>query len=258
MGEVAKTVTASVASAGMAGAGRLLRLVRTKVDQQRLPDGPPADLDELRELLVRCASEDPEWGQQLARELAESVPAALETDMSVAFVPPVPFCDRDVLRSGLPASGVRGFAGPRGSGKTALVQQLAADRAAKFPVHRAVVDLDDFREGDVVRLAEAKRDVLRQLGVAEVVDGEPELGQQYVRVLVRRPVLLVVENVLAADEVGALVVDGPAAMTLVTTRRLTRDLRASVPRWSELGGLDEPGAVAMLASCTARSVEGGQ
>ena len=249
MGEVAKTVTASVASAGMAGAGRLLRLVRNKVDQQRLPVGAPENLDELRELLVRCAGEDPEWGEQLARELAESVPAALDAEVNVAFVPPVPFCDRDSLRSGLPDSGVRGFAGPRGSGKSALVQQLAADRVARFGVHRAVVDLDDFRVGDVVRLAEAKRHVLRQLGVAEVVVGEPELGQQYVRVLVRRPVLLVVENVLAADEVTALVVDGPAATTLVTTRRLTRDLRASVPRWSELGGLDEPGALAMLASC---------
>lgn len=241
MGEAAKTVTASAASAGLAGVERLWRLIRRKSDRL------PSDVTAVRELLVEYARDDPEWAAEIARELAARLSSAAPDDgLSQVSPPPIPFWDRDLLRKAVPDDGVVLFCGPPGSGKTALVRQLAADRAARFPVDRCQVDLDSFRDGDVPLLSEAKRHVLRQWGITEIVEREPDLSQQYLKAGFHRPVLLVVENVLSADEVAALAPGWPAALVLVTTRRLTADLRSRY-RWFEIGGLDAPEAEQMLA-----------
>ena len=244
-GEVVKAITATVTTAGIAGTGRLWQRVRRSSSD--FPAQPPADSDELKDLLDRWVRDDPERLEQLALELAETASVSRDNEVGAVFVPPIPFCDRDGLRKQLPEFGVYGFAGPSGCGKTALVRQLAADRDVRV-VRRAYVDLDGFRTGDVLRIAEVKRDLLRQWGVTDVVTADPELSQQYVRAPLMCRSLLVIENVLGAGEVAALVESWPAALVLVTTRRLTEDLWGCLPRWIELGGLDRAGARALLAS----------
>lgn len=244
MGEVAKTVTASAAGAGMTGLGRLWRLVRHKADQT--PGGLPADLAAINEFLLQRAREDPEWAGELAQELAARLTGDSPSDRSAVYPPPMPFCDRRELLDNVPDRGICVYAGPPGSGKTALVRQLAADRAGVFPVDRCQVDLDDFRDGDIPLLSAAKRHMLRQLGIDSIAEAEPELSQQYLCAPLHRRVLLVLENVLGAEEADALAPGWPAALVLVTTRRLTPELRGRFP-WVELGGLDDAGAAEMLA-----------
>ncbi len=247
MGEVAKAITASLAGAGIAGAGRLLRLVRRRTD--RPATDLPTEIGELQDYLIRRAQDDPGWAERLALALPDTMVVASREGVGPAFLPPVPFCDRGKLRDGLPENGIRVFAGPRGCGKTALVQQLAVDHAVRFPTYyRAGVDLDEFRMGDVLRIAEVKRHLLRQLGITDIAVADPELSRQYQRVPLFRRSLLVLENARGADELTTLVENWPAALVLVTTRRLTEDLRVRFPQWIELDGLDEAGARALLAS----------
>lgn len=250
-GEIAKAVTASVAgagiTAGVAGAKRLSRLVRRKTDE--LPAGTPTDVGELSATVRRGREDDPEWGRQTVLELAKEMPAGPTRDEEPPFLPPIPFCDRDELRDRLPENGIYGFAGLPGCGKTALVERLAVDHAERFPTYyRAKADLDRYRMGDVLRIAEVKRHLLRQWGIKDIASADPELSEQYQRVPLIRRALLVVENVRGADELNALIENWPAALVLVTTRRLTEDLRACPPRWAELDGLDADGARELLAS----------
>lgn len=254
MGEVAKALTASMTGAGIASTGRLWQVVRRKFARQSTDELP--DLAELQALLIRHAKDDPEWAAQLASALPQAVSGAPTEEQRAVFVPPSRFCDRRRLREDLPVTGVFGFAGPPGCGKTALVQQLAADGAGRFPVFCARVDLDSFRDGDVLRVAQVKRHILRQWAVTRIVTADPELSLQYLRVPLTRRVLLVVENLLGADEFHALVQFWPTALVLVTTRRLTTDLRACLPDWVELQGLDESGARELLVSrCPAALVD---
>ena len=169
MGEVAKTVTASAASAGLTELGRLWRLIRRKADQE--PGGLPTDLAAINDFLVQRAREDPEWAGEVARELAARLAAGGAAEsLAGVYPPPTPFCDRDTLRADLPERGICVYAGLPGAGKTALVRQLAADRAGMFPVHQCQVDLDLFRDGDIPLLSEAKRHVLRQLRITSIAD----------------------------------------------------------------------------------------
>ncbi|MEU6560867.1 hypothetical protein [Nocardia nova] len=253
MVEIAKALTASMAGAGIKGAGRLVQLIKRRFGDRS--DVLPESEAQWHDFLIRCADEDPELYEQVVTAVLEGIRIVpRERDLAV-FTPPLPFCDRDELRAALPRHGVFGFSGPRGCGKTALVQQLAVERSEDFPVFRIRIDLDEFRVGDVLQFSEVKRRVLRQLGIDDIATGERELSGQYRAVLAtRRPMLVVIENLLAADEFEELIETWSETLVLVTTRALTEDLRGCSPRWFELGGLEIDGARALLAQRVPESV----
>lgn len=242
--EAAKAVTASLADAGVAGIGQLIDLVRRKTGHHS--PSLPSDVTAVAEMLAQHAERDPQWLAEMTRELAQRVPlteGAIEP-------PPAPFYDRSAQRAAVTDRGLCIVAGQRGSGKTALARQLAADLVNRSLVGQASLDMDVFRDGDVARLAEAKRHVLRQLGVTDVAAAEPDLSFQYLRAPLHRRFVLVIDNLVSAEEVRVLAPGWPASTVIATTRNLTDDLRGLVrrSRCVELDGLDDDGAWAMLAS----------
>ena len=253
MVEIAKALTTSMAGAGIKGAGRLVQLIRRRFGDRS--DALPESEEQWHDFLIRCETEDPELYEQVVAAVLEGIRTVPREQDRAVFTPPHPFCDRDELRSALPRYGVFGFSGPRGCGKAALVQQLAVERNDDFPVFRIRVDLDEFRVGDVFQFSEVKRRILRQLGIDDIAGGERDLADQYRAVLAtRRPMLVVVENVLAADEFEELIEAWPETLVLVTTRVLTEDLQGCSPRWIELGGLELAGARTLLAQRIPESV----
>jgi tetratricopeptide (TPR) repeat protein len=240
--EAAKTLAATLTSGAVARAGRLLGLLRRRNAQL------PADPTALAELILHYAAEDPGF----AAELFDSL-AALGAGGAGAIspYPPDPFADRDELRARIAAStGVWVIAGQLGAGKTAFVRRIAHDVADRFPGGQVYVDTDDWRDGETLRTAEIERYVLGQLGAAEIEAAEPALHQQYLSSLLRRRFVLILENVAGVDEARPLAQPWPCSLVLVTTRRLTGDMRIwSTPdRLVPMHGLDEAGAWDLLAS----------
>jgi len=241
MGEVAKTLTAHVTTVGIAGVGHLIDLVRHKTDRQ--PDDLPKDPAEVAELLLEYGRADPRWAQQVAAALA----GRLAGGLAAVAPPPAPFFDRDEVRKHVPDKGVCLFSGLHGSGKTAMVRKLAEELAGVFPTDRCSVDLDQFRDGDVLRISEVKRHVLRQIGVADPSAVESDLDQQYLSAPLSRRILLVIDNVVSVAELATLAPGWSESLVLATTRNLTTDLRARYPVIA-LDGLEPEGAKALLAS----------
>jgi hypothetical protein len=243
--EVAKTVAANATTMGIAAFRHVVEVVRHKSDLKSTE--LPTDPNELAELIVEWARADEQWATRLQLALADR----LDGGSGVVEPPPTPFFDRDAVRDRIRQvnTGIYLFGGQRGCGKTALVCQLAEDLAGVFPADRCYVNLDAFRDGDVVRLAEAKRHVLRQLGVTELATGETQLAGQYLRAQLSRRVLLILDNVLSAEELRILAPGWSTSLVLATTRELTNDLRAKYRQAVvALGGLDSAGAQALLAT----------
>lgn len=235
--EAAKTVTAGVSGVVVAGAGDVLRALRRRLGS--LPNDPV----QLRDAIVAAGERDPQFAAEVSVALAVVAGAVTESGM----LPPARFLDRDAAREELAEPGAHLVAGVHGVGKTALVLQISHEVADQFPGGRVYLDLDAFRVGDALPVSEVQAAVLRQLGVPPADAAPAVLAEQYLRALVHRRCVLVLDNVLGAAELSVLVQAWPASLVLVTTRRLTDDLRA----WSPmppviLHGLDEPGAWELL------------
>ena len=235
--EAAKTVAAGAGGVVVAGASGVMRALLRRLGV--LPSDPEA----LRRAILRAGERDPAFAAEIAAELAAVTGAVSQP----ALLPPSVFFDRDTVRAELTGPGTYVIAGVHGVGKTALVLRVCQDVAAAFPGGTAYVDLDGFRVGEALQVAEVQTAVLRQLGAP--VDGESaaELAEQYLRALVHRRFVLVLENAVGAAELSALAQPWSASLVLVTTRRLTDDLWA----WAQsppliLHGLDEQGARELL------------
>lgn len=207
-------------------------------------------------LLKQKLKEDPEFARAVAELIVTGRDAA--ADGSWRPSPPAFFVDRDAERrrvarrdpepGGAAQPGVRLIVGRSGSGCTALAEQMAHELYPDFPDGYAYLDCDEWRRADALDFSGAKRSVLHQLGVHVADLSESELDSQYLHSLVQRKFLLVVENVQGRVEAGGLVRRWPVSLVLVTTRRLSSDLRD----WSEeppieLRGLDAAGAWDLLA-----------
>lgn len=238
--EAAKTMAASMAGMLITGAGKLLRSMRRRIGVI------PRDPDELVSALARMIERDPAAAAEIIDGVAALRPA---NEVGARALPVGLFVDREAHRRQVARPGVWLVAGSHGVGKTAFVTQVCADLAAEFPAGRAYVDLDEFRDGEVLRSADVKASVLRQLGVEALDVVEPELSQQYQAALLHGGFVLVFDNALGSEEVRSLALPWPASVVLVTTRRLTDDLRMWSPRSPVvLHGLDERGAWELLAS----------
>ncbi|MDG4798424.1 NB-ARC domain-containing protein [Micromonospora sp. WMMD1082] len=243
--EAAKTVTAGVGGVVVAGAGEVMRALLRRLGA--LPDDPK----KLRDAILAAGERDPQFAAEVSVALAAVAGAVTESGV----LPPTVFHDRDTARAELAEPGAHLVAGVHGAGKTALVLQVSQEAAEGFPGGRAYVDLDVFRVGEALQVGEVQAAVLRQFGVPVAEVSPAMMAEQYLRALWRRRCILVLDNVLGAAELSALVQPWPASLVLVTARQLTDDLRAWGPAAPGargpaapviLHGLDEQGAWAML------------
>lgn len=232
--EAAKSIAAQAGGVVVAGAEGALRLVLRRL--RVLPSDPAA----LREAILRAGERDPEFAAEVSVALAMVAGRAPRQ----TILPPTAFFDRLPQRAQLVQPGVHLISGRYGAGKTALVLQVCQEAGEGFSGGTAYIDLDGFRAGEALQVSEVQAAVLRQLGVWDGDDAVPaELAGQYLRALVHRRFLLVLENTVGAAELKDLVQPWPASLVLVTTRRLTDDLWAWAPsRPMILHGLDEHGA----------------
>ncbi len=233
--EAVRVIGPGLADAAGAGVRRLIeRFVKRG---GRFPDDPAERLAFLR----RLAEEDPEFPALLERALVTAGVDRVEVEAQPDFL------DRDELRARFSRPGIWVIAGAHESGKTALARQIAYDLRDELDGH-AHVNLDDHRDGAVLRVAEVQQRVLRALGVREVAETEPEIDRQYRRAPLNRRCLLALDNLAGAEEAEALVHGWADATVLITTRQLNPDLRA----WyagepAILGGVDPVSAVRILA-----------
>jgi len=235
--EATKTVMASASGVVVSGAGGVLRALLRRLGA--LPNDPEA----LRRAIVRAGERDPDFAAEVAAELA----AVTGEPGRLAMLPSPVFFDRAEIRAALARPGTHLVAGLPGMGKTALVLQVCQDVADKFPGGAAYVDLDEFRSGEALRVTEVQAAVLRQLGAPVGGETPAEVAEQYLRALLHRRSVLVLDNAVGAAELRTLVQPWPATLVLVTTRRLTDDLWAWAPSPAViLHGLDEAGARLML------------
>lgn len=220
--------------------------------RRRLPS-LPSQRDRLAKRIRREAERDPAFVRELAAHLAALGDAG---DPPVCPYPPDPFFDRagdrDLIAgtSTAESGGIWLVAGMVGAGKTAFVRRIAHDVADEFPTGQVYVDLDEWRSGETLQVAEVQQHILGQLGIGEIAEAAAALDQQYLWALLRRRLVLILENVLGEAELRPLAHPWPGSLVLVTTRRATTDLRAWCPpdRLVELPGLDELGARELLAS----------
>ena len=239
--EAAKTVTATMSGVLITGAGTVLRLLRRR--RPTLPDDP----QELAALIATMGERDPAFVSEIAEAMAAAGSGTNERSISPAILPPPWFVDRDSARAHVAEPGVWVIAGAYGVGKTALALRVLQDVAERFPSGHAYIDLDDYRDGDCLRLGDVMVSVLRQLGVDVASAALPELTEQYLRALVYRRFVLILDNVLGAAEARSLAQPWPASLVLVTTRMLGDDLRMWSPTEPViLNGLDESGAWQLL------------
>nr|WP_107415841.1 tetratricopeptide repeat protein [Actinacidiphila paucisporea] len=139
--------------------------------------------------------------------------------------------DRPGLGSGTPtAARVLLVAGRPGTGRTALALRLAAEVAERYPDGRFFVRLTSA-EGTPVPVEQVARGLQRALGGPQAA---------------RRRLLLVLDDVVQAGQLAALLPDSPDSLVVATSGGPL----SGVPdvRPCTLGGLDTPAAVQLLAA----------
>lgn len=238
--EAAKMVTAELAGAVLNGGKRLVKLVRERA-------GGALGREELERALLARVRDDPAF----ARELGVLVSEAVEPRSTLGCAsPPEPFFDREEARAMAPSSGVFVIAGRRGSGRRSLALKIAADRAGQFSFGAIELDLDGWREGQALAVSQAKRFLLVQVGIpaAEIATDPRELDQQFLSAMSMRRLLLIVGNARGVKDIEPFAVASMANLVVVTTARLTDDLRMTYPQHVLLDRLEARGGWDMLAS----------
>ncbi|WP_216212751.1 hypothetical protein [Amycolatopsis aidingensis] len=242
--ETVKLCVAYLAGAAVRGGKDLVGRLRGRL-------GALPDPERLHAALTERAADDPEWFADLARH----VTALVEQQAGTAPNPPVPFRDCNWYRAQVPLAGVYVIGGRPGSGRTALVRQIALEQSHRFSSGRVEVDLDRYRDGNQLRVADVRAHILWWLG-AEPEETDPgRVEARYRAVTATRSFVLILDNVRGAREIGYFETS-PANLTLATTDELGTDLRSEYRSYVTLRGLDDEGAWALLAdTCGADVLE---
>jgi tetratricopeptide (TPR) repeat protein len=130
---------------------------------------------------------------------------------------------------GPPGAAVTVLAGLAGAGKTALARAAAARAVmhGEFPGGAFLIDMRGYGPDDArVGPAHVFAPFLRAAGTVEPAGPVDEQAAQYHRFLAEcdKPMLLVLDNVAATEQVAELIPHGSAHRVLITSRHLLGDL----------------------------------
>ncbi|NBH12128.1 hypothetical protein [Amycolatopsis sp. SID8362] len=238
--EVVSSEAAKVAAAALVGrvdkaVSRVVDLVRGKLG------GAPPDTGRI----LAAVRDDPEFADDLARLLTTVHDGAEQVHGPVGITG---YRNHVRYLADPPTSGLRVIAGPPGSGRTELARQLADRARDRIPVRPIEIDLAGLRVDGVVDMAVVKQRVLRELGVpdAELVVDNVGLDQQFGSALSTRLCTIILDNVVLASELQPFL-PFRLNLLLVTTSVMTRELAALDRAPILLRGLDEDGALELLA-----------
>ena len=144
------------------------------------------------------------------------VPAQLPPGVTPFVGRAAALAELDTLSAGSPVVAVTGMPG---SGKTALVVRWAHRARDRFRDGQLYADLRGFAPDPPVPVCEVLAGFLAALGVAgaDLPAGVDQLAARYRTELSGRRVLVVLDNVAAADDVRPLL-PGPSCHTVVTSR----------------------------------------
>ncbi|MFJ2780622.1 MULTISPECIES: AfsR/SARP family transcriptional regulator [unclassified Kitasatospora] len=117
-------------------------------------------------------------------------------------------------------------AGPAGAGKTATVVEWAHRGADAFPDGQLFADLQGFGPDHDARPADVLDRFLRALGTPEheLPPDAPSRAALYRSLTRQRRLLVVLDNVRAAESIADLLPAGPGCATVVTSRNSLEDL----------------------------------
>ncbi|MGA5442405.1 tetratricopeptide repeat protein [Streptomyces griseoincarnatus] len=178
-------------------------------------------------------------------------------------LPPVPaaFTDRDedldrltARLEGLPADSVRiaVISGPSGIGKSALASRLLHALSGRFPGGQLYADLRGYTPEGPVGTAEILGRLLRSVRPGARPVAVDETAAWWRSVTAERPVKpvgILLDNVVHADQVRALLPGGPGHVVVVTSREHLASLAGDGAILHRLGPLDPASASAYLSFC---------
>ncbi|MEV6329126.1 BTAD domain-containing putative transcriptional regulator [Streptomyces sp. NPDC051909] len=158
----------------------------------------------------------------------------------------------DELDAAVDAARVAIVTGPAGVGKTALALQWAHRRAPRFPDGVLYADLRGFSPDEGLEAADVLREFLLALGVPprRVPESPTAAAALYRSLTEDRALLVVLDNVRAADRAGPLLPAGARSAAVVTSRlRLGGLVVSELARPVPLGvlGVDESAALLSAA-----------
>jgi tetratricopeptide (TPR) repeat protein len=150
-------------------------------------------------------------------------------------------------RDGVPALIV--LSGPGGVGKTALALRWAYNAGERFADGQLYIDLAGFSGGDPLDPGEALGQFLRALGVpaAHVPSRLAEQAALFRSLTAQLALLVLLDNAYSTAQVRALLPSSARSVVIVTSRSRLAGLVGHGGWLVDVGPLDEPAAVALLA-----------
>ncbi|TDC26196.1 hypothetical protein [Kribbella albertanoniae] len=201
------------------------------------------------EAIADEARKDPAFEEDLRAALAWVNPADADDRVLAGLRN---FRNRDAILESPPEDGLRLIGGLPGSGRTELARKLADAVWDHYQTSLIEIDLDDFRDGDVLDRALVKRHVLREFGIAEseIQLDDAGLDHQFRTAMLSRRHRIILDNVRTARELELFepfVRTPHQYLVLAVAAVLTPELQDFDPDPIRLTGLDEPGATELLA-----------
>lgn len=231
MQQAAKSFVGQMTTVGFAGAGKLFKLVSRKAKARGidLTNKP----DEVAAQFLAWAEVDPNWVAEVFQALLDSDLNSLADPLANVDPAPKPYVNQENLRNHVRDNldAIHLLRGPAGCGKTATAQKIAEDLAETFPRYRCYLDLNAFRVAGALLWDEIFRRVLVQSGVPlkQLTDGEAQLEQQYRNMIAGKRMLLIIDNVHTAAELGRLAPGWSNILVIATAQVVTVDMEAKYP-----------------------------